>query len=52
MCADESHTQGRRARTRKRKLLLLGIGLVALLPVAGLVFSAVEYLQDRSDRIK
>jgi hypothetical protein len=52
MSLDESSAQPSRAGARKRKLWLLGIGLPAIFPVAGLVMSGIEKFQDASDRAK
>jgi hypothetical protein len=52
MSLDEGNGAVNRRGSRKKMLLLLGIGLLAALPAAGLVLSAVDYVQDASDRTK
>jgi hypothetical protein len=52
MSHDESNGQSRQPKSRKRKLWMLGVGLLAAFPVAALVFACVEKIQDASDRTK
>ena len=44
--------QARRLRRRKHHLALFSVGLLALVPAAGLLLSAFGYVQDQRDRVK
>jgi len=52
MNGDAANRQTKRPRTRAQKLVLLGIGALALFPVAGLVMTGYEKIQDAGDRTK
>ncbi len=47
----EMADQARRLRRRKRRLALASVGLLALVPVAGLLLSAYARVRDASDRV-
>jgi hypothetical protein len=52
MAHNETIPKTRRTASRMRKLGLIGICLLAVLPTAALVLATVERLQDASDRSK
>jgi hypothetical protein len=52
MSLDEDNGAVNRRGSRKKMHWLLGIALLAALPATGLVLSAVEKIQDASDRAK